>query len=388
MEKLIGEVISAWPTWLVLSIVVLFLATQLRHLIPLVGGIASLVGFFDRFFYNQERRDFVVGRNNFVGNLISRIETINQESNWSDLSYTNLEAEVEVDPVQEFEVRGFHRPLAILRVIWLVIRGVFRSAPHGKVEKNLVRAIMKSETKSFLLIGDPGSGKTVSLSNLFLTMARPLAKSASKGGTIPIYLNLKQFGVPPERVNAKEILNWVLEELKRGQNRTIERFVDMKFDAILNEGKFFFLFDSFDEIPRVLDAQEDEEVVGQYARALSDFIHSAYGCQGLVSSRPYRAPRIFVGRRMIIHPLSNRRIKSALRRYLTPNTPLSDRIWGKLVQQRSDLLEVARNPFYLNLLVNYAEDEQDLPEGQFNLFEHFIQKRVYSDESRLSGYCG
>jgi hypothetical protein len=101
---------------------------------------------------------------------------------------------------------------------------------------------------------------------------------------------------------AETVLDWVIKQLKSGQDRTIYNFVEKHFETLLLRGDFFFIFDSFDEIPAVMDAQEDEGVVHAFAKALDDFLHSSHRSRGLVSSRPYRAPKIFLGQRIVKYP--------------------------------------------------------------------------------------
>ena len=58
----------------------------------------------------------------------------------------------------------------------------------------------------------------------------------------------------------------------------------------LRHGRWLLLFDSFDEIPALLAAEDSEQASGDYAKAIQDFAtdpaHSA--CPVIVASRPYR----------------------------------------------------------------------------------------------------
>ena len=243
---------------------------------------------------------------------------------------------------------------------------------------------MNSKSRSFLVIGDPGSGKTVSLRHLFLEMAKTCVSSKNKNAIVPIYLNLKHLDLGFEDVNADSIHDWVLEQLRSNQDRTIHEFLDNNFEQMLINGSFFFLFDSFDEIPAVMDAQEEHKVVHQYAEALENFLHSQHKSRGLVSSRPYRAPKIFIGQKLTIRPLSIKRIKNAIDKYMGQEISLANQLWQQLIQSREDLMHVAQNPFYLGLLARYAKDNKKLPDRHFDLFEHFVQTRANTDKERLS----
>jgi hypothetical protein len=371
------------PTWSVL----VFATLGVLKWLGVLDKIPQLVMWTSkallRLFYNRDERDFVGIRNRFVKHLIYEVERLNRDADWNDFHYTALEAEVEVDPALDPFYRGSNRILAWLRSIPSLVEGVFRVSPAGSVEKDLVRAIMRSRSRAFLVIGDPGSGKTVSLRHLFLRMAEKCATSNDKSSVVPLYLNLKQLDVPVNIVCATAIHDWVLEQLRFGQDRTIHDFLDTNFEQMLSRGEFFFLFDSFDEIPAVMDAQEEQNIVRQYAKSLDDFLHAPHRCRGLISSRPYRAPKVFVGQRMTIRPLSYSRIEKALYRYFIQNRLLARQIWLELVQQRDDLLHVIQIPFYLALLARYAKERQQLPGRHYELFEHFVCSRAQADEQRL-----
>lgn len=387
LEALFGIPLPAW----VGIVLVLLPVAQYLGLFTLISNIVrGIFGFVARRFYDQDTRDFVRLRKLFGEQLIADVERLNREADWNDFFYTELEAEVEVDQYADFDNDGANGFLKVLVVIQrsfrMLLRGIFRLLPASSIRKNLVTAIIRSPARAFLVIGDPGSGKTVSLRHLFLKLARQSARSKNKHAIVPLYFNLKRLQVPPKNLTADEIHAWVRKELDAGQDRTMHEFLDTNFEAMLGQGQFFFLFDSFDEIPAVMDAHEEEATVRQYADALNRFLHAPHGCRGLVASRPYRSPKIFVGQRITILALSTRRVERALKRYLIQKMRLFNRIWHELLRGRDDLLHIARNPFYLSLLARYAKEEQGLPERQFDLFEHFVQTRAETDAQRLEAF--
>ncbi|MCK5267387.1 MAG: NACHT domain-containing protein [Spirochaetes bacterium] len=373
------------PDWFLKVIFVLALVGLISKPLEIFYKILSnSIKFLKTRFYNPEIKQFVDIRNNFVKHLEYEVNKLNLEADWNDFLYTELEAEVEVDPSFDLDYLSSKTPFFWIRSFYRLVKNSIGLSPTSKVEKNLIQAIMNSKSRAFLVVGDPGAGKTVSLRHLFLEMVQK-SSSKHKDAIVPIYLNLKHLNLEPDDISADKVHEWILEQLRSRQDRTLHEFLDKNFEQMLNDGEFFFLFDSFDEIPAVMDAQEEQDIVHKYARALNDFIYSQHQCRGLISSRPYRAPKTFIGQRMIIRSLSNKRIKKALYKYMGQQSELANKLWQEL-QHRDDLLYIARNPFYLGLLSGYAKENETLPERHYDLFEHFVINRAQTDEERLNSF--
>lgn len=384
INQVLQELGISFPAWL-FAIFLLLIVLNWTGAFTTIGnllrwfsrGILSMV----RPRATQSNKSFLRKRSLFVKHLLYEVERLNREADWNDFYYTELEAEVEVNPLEDLESRGV---LTIVRLVPSLFRDWLGLKRATNVEDSLTSAIERSNSKVFLVIGDPGSGKTVSLRHLFLRLAENAVNTNSSNAVVPIYANLKSLNMRPEEVTADSIREWILAQVKAGQDRLIHQFLEQNFDNMLQEGQFFFLLDSFDEIPLVLDADENAEVVRQYALALNRFLHAPHSSRGLVSSRPYRSPKAFVGQKLTIRALTNNQIRSALGKYLSERRELAYQTWQELERDRSDLLQFVRNPFYLNLLARFTLDEHRLPDKHYELYEHFVEKRFQEDESRLS----
>lgn len=363
------------------------IANSTLAVITFLAAIAQITGVSLRDLSQSEAiKGYIRQRRNFVLHLIWELQRLSRASDWSDFYYTDLEAEVEIDPLE----------IQVLTNKWL---GRFRHyiyllllpLQHPRRKKSNLVAAIESDTKSrvFLIIGDPGSGKTVSLWRLFLNLADKAQKSRHRELSrtpIPLYLNLKSLDIPADDISAEAIYDWIIRQMQSVKDRAVNEFLKIHFDSILNQQGFFFIFDSFDEIPAILDAYEEAEIIQKYADALERFIHGPHGCKGVLSSRPYRSPKVFSARKLTIRQLSNDRIKLALNNYLVEEPQICEGITRELLSLRDDLLHLVRNPFYLGLLARFIHENHALPSKQYELFDNFISARMQADIERLDGF--
>jgi len=377
---------ETWIPWMLLFAVL----SSIGALNPIFKGLSWTVStvnkMVDRIRHDQDTKDYIAVRNRFAKHLIVELERQNLDTDWNDFYYTKLQAEVDVDSLADLELKNQNIIVAWIKSISTFVPLLLGVWTGGRSADNLLEAISQSASRAFLVIGDPGSGKTVSLRHLALELAEKCVKSNNKSTTVPLYLNLKSMDVPFDEISGDTVRKWVVEQLRAGHDHLINQFLEKHFDRMLDDGNFFFLFDSFDEIPAVLDHGEDARIVRGYADALNRFLHTLHACRGLVASRPYRAPKIFIGQRMTIKPLNHKKIKLTLRKYLANNSPVSKTVWQELISTRDDLLGLISNPFYLGLLARFASEHEHLPSRRYDLFENFITNRVEWDEERLLAF--
>ena len=274
-----------------------------------------------------------------------RIGTIDRETNWSPEYYVPLDAEV-------IETE------ASVRV--------------GRVG-DLQKAIRRDKTsRFFLLLGDPGAGKSVALRKLCLSML----DEVPTGGRLPIYLNLREWHVREKWTvehlpTVADLQNFIEDSLRNFSDVHFEHFIKDYFARMAEDGRLFYIFDSFDEIASVLDQDEQSPLVDALSDVFHRFLSGAHASRGIIASRLFRQPtaKLAAPKRLEIRPLSDVKIA----RLLEDNGGMSTELIRRIFKERTDLIPVLRNPFSASLLALWLRDHRgDLPQSKALLFEHHI----------------
>ncbi|MGK7927340.1 MAG: NACHT domain-containing NTPase [Spirulina sp.] len=294
-------------------------------------------------------------RNRFCKFMKGYLDRLDEESNWSDSDYTTLEAEVEMTR---------------------------QPGKRSRVVADLIKALRNDkESQSFLLIGDPGSGKSVSLRRL----ARQLYEEVLRGDRkiVPLYVNLKEWTGSREPTD-EDITRFVYRYLQRISGRAGQKFLKNYYEKMLSNGLFFFLFDSFDEMPMVLDCDDRSRQLKEISQAFDTFFQDLHKCRGILSSRPFRRPIGFRDRKLEIRPFQEKQIRAAMKKWLLGEGLDSDSMVRRLLKERPHLAPALRNPFMSDLIAQYIIHYRDrLPDTYYDLFTHYIDRRFDEDVSNL-----
>ena len=312
-----------------------------------------------------KERSFRQQRDAFCGMLAQHLHVTDIQSNWSPEYYTELEAEV--------EVASSKRIGAPKRII------------------NLQKALRSErDVQAFLVLGDPGGGKSVALRKL----ARDMLAEVDATSRIPVYINLREWlpmegrrhpwteQSPPTH---EELMAFVIDSIKSRGNHFQRKFVDQYFHDLWAHGYLFFIFDSFDEIPELLDVHEESWLIEQLSQLLSQFIYAdGEKSRGILASRPFRRPtESFLAQKTLeIRPMSELRIKTALARY----PGFTETLQTQLLRERPDWLPIVRNPFMMALLGEWVSTNDTLPQTQADLYRHYLQQRLRDVEPRIRKY--
>ncbi|MEU4691588.1 NACHT domain-containing protein [Actinoplanes sp. NPDC023714] len=356
------------PGWVISAVVILIAVGALyTALKPLWEMFRSGRGVLGRLGMRlREHKRAVRRRQLFADHIDSRLRRISEKEDWRDDRFAELEAEVEMEGEQRHFLRLFRRPVDGPRRV-----------------KSLSNALERSTERLVLLQGEPGSGKSVALRHLAGKMARRAMRDKRLDSRIPIYINLKEFVPAEQPVTAAHVREFVLASLNKANSRDIAEFLDSGFDTGMREGTWFFLFDSFDEIPEVLSSTSNDGSVELYADALYDFLHSANTSRGVVASREFRGPRRYGWPRFTILRLSNRQKLNLVRRSLL-NVQQEEQVMGGLAAADSALREFSDNPMLLGLLCLYVKNHGGFPEVSHMVFEDYVESRLKRDASRLA----
>jgi hypothetical protein len=286
---------------------------------------------------------------------------IDRQSQWSPRYYTELEAEVEVTTTSGRE--------------------------GGRRIDNLQAALRSDhDTRSFLVLGEPGAGKSVALRKLAMDM---LAE-APKTGRVPLYINLREWLPADGRQHGwtelapptvAQLEAFVIDNLRSRGDQQTEDFVDKYFRKLAGHGRLVLIFDSFDEIPELLDVAEESWLIETLSSVLTRFICSHPEGRGVVASREFRRPTsdYQAQKTLSIRPMSDARIIRALGR----RAGFSPALRSALFAERNDLVPVARNPFLMDLLSEWIENFGTLPANQSEMYSHCLRKRLGKREDRL-----
>ncbi len=287
--------------------------------------------------------------------LSASIRDIDRATNWSHEYYTPLDAEVEMKT----------------------------SNRTNKVVKDLLEAIKESNDRLFLLVGDPGAGKSVALRKLCLD----ILKDSVKREYIPIYVNLKEWTdtkdwtiKPP---TWQDLRNFIKQSLLQ-KDPYLADFFEKYYDVLDENGNLFFVLDSFDEIPQVLGTTADAKLIEDLSIVCRDFLKGSKQkrSKGILASREYRMPRqeyLEANTKLTVRPFTFEKIEQSL----TQSNKVSKETVEKLLRERPELIPSLRNPFISSLLKAYLTDNNNqFPKNQADLFENYIHKAIQKAQAR------
>jgi hypothetical protein len=305
--------------------------------------------------FDRKRRAEMEKRRGFCKVLAADLAFLAKKESWNDQYFADLEADVEVE--------GTYYPTAVHRFMRRRVSGL-RRVP------SLIDAIESSSEQTLLVIGEPGSGKSVALRHLATEMAERGRRSSSANAFVPLYVNLKELvAAVGAAVDADCIRTFVLDNIRRGDSDTAS-FVREHWDDYRDRGLWFFLFDSFDEIPSVLHAPSGSPVIAEYTEAVHSFVVGMGSCRSVLASREFKGPDKLPWHRLRILPLSEKRQQDLIQRSFLDDAG-KDLAVTHVASAHSTLYE---NPMFLTLLCRHIKDTGGVPMNDLHLLSGHIRR--------------
>ncbi|WP_417698575.1 NACHT domain-containing protein [Psychromonas sp.] len=282
------------------------------------------------------------------------LKSINNQTNWTRGNYTELDAEIYIK----------------------------NKGGNKKKLSSLIKALKRKKGRAFLVVGEPGAGKSVALR----TLAMELLAQVKNANRIPIYINLKEWNNTYWDVNNPPTEMELYEFVKNNiANRDTElsRFVDNYFDRLYETRRFFFIFDSFDEIPQVMNVDDNSLLIDQLSNVLYKFIKDNNNKpSGIVASRDFRKPTssFNASSEIEIRPFNSIQIVDSL----TKSSSGSKELIESIFTDRKDLYITAKNPFMSSMISKYIEINGKLPSNQLEMFSTFIEDSLDNSKRKLN----
>lgn len=319
--------------------------------------------------FGKEKKAQIRRRQNFCKVINGDLLTLAKAENWNDQYFTDLEAEVEAEG-------GYYATLL----------DKMRKRPSQGLRKvsSLISAIELSTETALLIVGQPGSGKSVALRHLGHQFAERAIKSDDPETLIPLYINLKELDVSHgTEINANLIKQFILDNIRRGDSDTAA-YVKDHWDDYRERGIWFFLFDSFDEIPEVLHAPTESTVIRKYAEAIRQFLEGMSSCRGVLASREFKGPNALSWQKIRILPLHEIRQEQLIENsFLEPNQ--KSIVHLHMASNKSSL---RNNPLFLTLLCRYVKDNNQPPINDHDLLSGHIDRLARRDEDYIQRKYG
>jgi len=206
---------------------------------------------------------------------------------------------------------------------------------------------------AFVILGEPGAGKTTTQQKIAFEAALGLLKN--DGGRIPLFVRLSQQGSHDPYSFLK--MEW-------------ERHTGLPFDQSLRAGHILILADGINEIPR--DKRNEQ------LKAWMIFDEQYRGMNQLIfSGREKDYDNQLNLPRVLVEPLDEPRVKEFLRRHK------AEGLAELLDDPASKLGEMARNPLNLFVLVRvYSQGGKNLQllANRGRLFESFTRELIHHEQ--------
>jgi len=222
---------------------------------------------------------------------------------------------------------------------------------------------------ALVLLGDPGAGKSTSLRHLGLALLRAVLDDPS--APLPLFVSLGDHaaGAPMDFLTG-QYHRW---------------YGDEQFSPILAAGRLWLLADGLNEMPA-----DDERDYEARVKAWRLFFQEEFppGNRALVACRIADYGTGLALPRLEVEPMDEGRIQDFVARRFQDAPEQRENLWQALLDDRKargperGLYGLARNPFWLVILVDVYRDLDHLLENRAALVQHFVDRWLAYEADR------
>lgn len=243
---------------------------------------------------------------------------------------------------------------------------------RSRMVRNILKLINNSEDP-LILLGDPGSGKTMTLQQAVMTLAKK--ESHRIFPRVPIYVRLGEFHIEGKKVTANDVWEYVKQSASPSIRNRID---DLEATQLL-----VIFFDGMDEMSR--------ERYSEHTEALSLFAGSTMA-KTLFSCRITDFSPTFIHQRLVILPFNKNQVAEYLYEYLYKYIKpfliqIDGEYWkcSELARYiiRGELPIEANNPFVLWLLCLYLYEKKTWPVSRVELLRFYNEQNYRRKNSEI-----
>lgn len=241
----------------------------------------------------------------------------------------------------------------------------------SKFVHNIVKRLLKAD-EPLILLGDPGTGKSITLQQATMLIARQESRRVFP--KVCLFIRLGEFQLSPDET--------VWDYVKKVAPSQVRPYIE----DLAAAGRLVIFFDGMDEMSR--------ERYNEYTTALSIFAEAGANTgdfKTLFSCRITDFTPKFQHNRLVLLPFGRPQIQLYLKRQIRFPIQVGGRTWSarQLARQlvQGDLPMQADNPFVLWLLCTYLKNTGDWPRSRVHLLE-FYNRLNYERKTRDAAQKG
>lgn len=328
-----------------------------------VGTIASLIGLLLTVvsMLNLAQRRLVkseyrAGEDSYLKGLIEYIHHLNIHSSFDEQYFVERAYTVK----DKYEPRSFF--MARHRSVFPRFNHIFggseaKKKPEGYFTKNLFREAT-SRNEPVIVLGDPGSGKSVSARQLTITTAKNTLKTRRPNRLIPVFISLSEYVDIDSMGQPQDFYSFLTSTLTRRSKSTTftSQYLLEHLDYYLDTGRLFIVLDSLDEMPPASFPERCEEI--------ATFMMKHSTNSFVITCRSNDFGGNIKGREAYLDKLTPKEIKAFIRKRssLLQHWRVAD-VYRSIIDPKFVLNSVTDNPFYLNLILFFLSIKGILPEN-------------------------